>query len=52
MTDQYGKAYTLTPEEQAEWVVSGGAMTGNAFKADAKGAYTVKYKVGEIESNE
>lgn len=52
MIDQYGKAYTLTPEEQAEWVVSGGAMTGNAFKADAKGAYTVKYKVGEIESNE
>lgn len=52
MTDQYGEAYTLTPEEQAEWVVSGGAMTGNAFKADAKGAYTVKYKVGEIESNE
>lgn len=52
MTDQYGEAYTLTPEEHAEWVVSGGAMTGNAFKADAKGAYTVKYKVGEIESNE
>lgn len=52
MTDQYGETYTLAPDETAEWVVSGGAMTGNAFKADAKGAYTVKYKVGEIESNE
>ena len=52
MIDQYGETYTLAPDETAEWVVSGGAMTGNAFKADAKGAYTVKYKVGEIESNE
>ena len=52
MTDQYGEAYTLGADETAEWIVSGGAMTGNAFKADAKGAYTVKYKVGEIESNE
>ena len=52
MTDQYGEAYTLGADETAEWIVSGGAMTGNAFKADAKGDYTVKYKVGEIESNE
>ena len=52
MTDQYGADYTLYPDEQGEWEVSGGAMTDNAFKADAKGAYTVKYKVGEIESNE
>lgn len=51
---QTGEDYTLTDEEQAAgaWVVSGGQIVDNAFKATAKGSYTVKYKVGNIESNE
>ena len=55
LTDQYGAAYTLSPEEEAtaEWVVSGGNMgADNRFSAEEAGHYTVKYKVGEIESNE
>lgn len=55
LIDQYGTAYTLSPEESAEaqWVLSGGTMSEtNQFSAEAAGRYTVKYAVGELESNE
>ena len=55
LTDQYGAAYTLSPEESAEarWILSGGAMSEtNRFSAETAGRYTARYAVGELESNE
>ena len=52
--DQYGNPYELTAEDQAkaQWVVTGeGAkMEGQELVVSQKGAYTVAYKVGDVQS--
>lgn len=53
--DQAGVNYQLTAEENAQrqWIVSEGAtMDDNKLTVDSRGAYAVKMKIGEVESNE